>query len=1255
MTQTGPFSLGIDAGNSSVKIAISDSKKNLIYYDYKLHKNKLLQAYKSLYEAIPLEIKNQIEYASVCGAFSVLFCQQGENQTECLVRGAKALFPEAGSIAEIGSQNSIFVAGLKSGAVQLSANKNCASGTGSFFEEQMARLGTKIEDYSDFVRKADSVPRIAGRCSVFAKTDIIHLQQEGESIENILKGLSYSVVNNFKGTIIQNLPIDKPVLFAGGTNKNLGVIEAFKNILHLKDEEFIYGEKSCIISAFGASLFATEKEKPFTALENYLEKKALVQPASPASPSEKLLPPLKEDYPAGDLHPLFPFSKDEPLYLGVDVGSTSTNFVLINQKKEVVDIQYFKTLGNTAAAVQRGYDSLQQRFGKLNIISSGVTGSGRINIAKKFNIPFVHDEITAQSCGTLFLEPDCDTIFEIGGQDAKFISCKNGAVYDFTMNKVCSAGTGSFVEDQAEILGLSAGELGLLALKSKAPALLEQRCTVFMKSSIENQLALGQSLENISAGLCYAVVNNYLHKVVANKKIGNKICFQGGLAYNHGIVAAFKSYFGDRFSITPYFSVTGALGMALLAKEESENQKKSEVKSELLELNKKLFENIQKTTFGLYKDRFDPEKKTVGIPRSLMVYKLFPFAFTYFTSLGFNVKLSDETCEETVRVSQQLVREETCFPIKLMYAHIQELVEAGCDYIFVPSVYTLMHKHSNLKNNYGCLYMQTAVQFIAKNLELEKKGVKLINPLLQMDMGAPHMVKSMLKIGIRLGKNPLLCQKSLMKSGMALKKAQKLQEQDGSQFLQKLSSDDKVLVLITRTYGLIDSVLNMGLPELLQERGCKVITLGNLEGHDVDISEHYKNLYWPFSQHILSGAQIIKNSPNLYAVYLTNHGCGPDTMINHLFAEIMGEKPYLQIEVDEHYSKVGLITRIEAFLLNLNKNQNKEYQQPLPKNIIYEKPCELKKELPLYIPHYEKLSDFTAQALNAAGYKAFVLPPTDQESLSLGKDNTTSKEYISFVSLLGDVLRFARDNPKDGSLKQLLLFQTEGSEADGFYAMVIRSKLNQLGRDDIIIVAPKLEDLIFAEDKLFSEIWKILCKLDKSFEASDSEKENTILLTGDPLVYLNRGVTGEFFEHLKRLPYSFRLSSIREYMLFLWADKLREKKKLDPNVRKPAVSRVARLAGTLPDFKKLRRLSDSSCRLLSGSNIRYRYARRRYSGDKTSAIIEISSLYENAQTILNMGGQGEKPCFTAQFDGNSCNELVEKLEAFLKFSIPENF
>ncbi|MCR4940446.1 MAG: acyl-CoA dehydratase activase [Treponemataceae bacterium] len=1260
MTLEGPFSIGIDAGNASVKIAVADTNKKLIYSAYKLHKNKILDTYKSLLSELEPEIKSNIIYAAASGAFASLFSPKEENQTECLVKGARALYPQAASIAEIGSQNSQFIAGLKSASIQLSANKNCASGTGSFFEEQIARLGTKIEDYSAFVEKADSIPRIAGRCSVFAKTDIIHLQQEGERVENILKGLAYSVVNNFKGTIIQHLPIEKPLLLAGACSKNAGLIAAFKDILALEDSDFIYGPESSILQAFGCSLFALENKRSWKTMEAYLLEKGKerIDGKAPVLKGSVKLAPLKNDYPSENLHPLTPFSASEALYLGIDVGSTSTNFVLLNEKNEVVDIQYFKTLGNTTSAVKRGFDSLEKRFGKLNIVSSGVTGSGRIHIAEKFNIQFVHDEITAQSQGTLFLVPDCDTIFEIGGQDAKFISCKNGIVTDFTMNKVCSAGTGSFVEDQAELLGMTASELGQLALRSESPSLLEQRCTVFMKTSIENKLALGQALEDVAAGLCYAVVNNYLHKVVANKKIGKKICFQGGLAYNQGIVAAFKSYFGQAFSITPYFSVTGALGMALLAKEESRKLQKKEVDKEILELNKKLFDNIQKTTFGLYTGEHNPGKKTIGIPRSLMIYKLFPFAYTYFTSLGFNVKLSGESCEETVRKSQQLVKEETCFPVKLIYGHIQELLEEGCDYIFLPSVYSLMHKNSNLKNNYGCLYMQTAVSCIAENLELEKKGVKLINPVLQMDMGAPHMAKTMLKIGLSLEKNPLLCQRALVKSGMALKKAQKLQEEDGKKFLQRVSSQDKVLVLITRTYGLIDSVLNMGLPQLLLERGCKIITLGNLEGHDVNISEYYKNLYWPFSQHILSGAQIIKNTPNLYALYLTNHGCGPDAMVNHLFAEIMGDKPYLQIEVDEHYSKVGLITRIEAFLLNLNKIQNEKKRAPLPVNLVYESLGQVKKEYPLYIPSYDKLVEYLCKTLEKQGYKAFLLPPTNEESLAIGKDNTTSKEYVSFIALLGDVLKFARDNPKSSEIKQLLLFQTEGGESDGFYAMVIRSKLNMLGRDDIVIIAPKIEELIFAQDREFQAFWQVLAKTDEAFEKEfshkeeyEGEKDSYILITGDPLIYLNKGIRGAFFEYIKELPFYYRLSSLREYMLFLWQDRIRDKSKVGRAELGLARKRINRISKELPDLKKIRRLADSSCPLLVGANIRYRFARRCYVSEKLRAIIELSSVYENAQTILNMKGKASLPCFCAQFDGNEEKELFQKLQAFLKLTL----
>ncbi len=1245
-----PFGIGVDIGNSSIKIAVLNQKK-IVYSDYKIHRNDICGTFLKMVSSIPDSIKTSVKYGSACGIFANLLFDSIENPMECLLKGVTTFFPEAASIAEIGSQNSQFISGLKTGDVKFSGNKNCSAGTGSFFEDQMARLGTKIEDYSDFVRKADSVPRLAGRCSVFAKTDIIHLQQEGEKTENILKGLAYSVVNNFKGTIVQNAPVEKPVFFAGGTSLNLGVIQAFKDVFRLSQDEFIYGNESCIVQACGAALFALEKKQQFS-LEEAVKKNLKVN--QPVSSGKNLLKPLKDCYPKENMHETVPLVPGEPLFLGIDVGSTSTNFVLLNQNNQIVDFQYFKTLGNTVQAVQKGFDSLQERFGKLNIVYSGVTGSGRLNISRKFNIPVVHDEITAQSTGTLFLCPDCDTIFEIGGQDAKFISCKNGMVDDFAMNKVCSAGTGSFIEDQAELLGLSAGELGMKAFDSENPCVLEQRCTVFMKTSISNQLAVGKLLEDICAGLCYAVVNNYLHKVVANKKIGNKICFQGGLAYNHGIIAAFKNYFGDKFSITPYFSVTGALGMALLAKEEAANSKKLENDTKLIELNKALFDNIRKATFGCYKGVFTPGKKTIGIPRSLMIYKLFPFAYTFFSNLGFNVKLSDETCEETVQQSQKLVREETCFPVKLMYAHIQELVDAGSDYIFMPSVYTMMHKFSNLKNNYGCMYMQTAAKFVAENLELEQKGIKLINPVLQMDMGAPHMVKSMLKIGIKLGKNPLLCQKSLLKAGMALKKAEKMQEQDGKNFLQHVSAEDKVLVLITRTYGLIDSVLNMGLPELLIERGCKVITLGNLEGHNVDIAKNYKNLYWPFSQHILSGSHIIRNTPNLYAVYLTNHGCGPDTMISPLFSEIMGDKPYLQIEVDEHYSKVGLITRIEAFLSAISKTENKIYAEQPVKTPVLEDLSDLDKNYPVFIPHYEFISGYICDELCKADFNAQVLSPSDEESLELGKTNTTSKEYVSFISLLGDVLKFEKAHPYSAQKKQLLLFQTEGSETDGFYATVIRSKLDALGRDDIVIVAPKLEQIIFADNELFESFWSVLCKTDRALKGICSSKTNSarLLLTGEPFVMLNKAASSFFTDYLDKKGYVYKFSSICEYMIFLWGDALRFKNKLDADRLKLAVCRLKKLSKDFPQIKKLRRAADSQFKLLSGANARYRYAKRKIAEPDVSAVIEMIPMYENTQTILNMNGEKQQlPCFQALFDGNYNASLYEKLEAFVHYAV----
>jgi len=203
----------------------------------------------------------------------------------------------------------------------------------------------------------------------------------------------------------------------------------------------------------------------------------------------------------------------------------------------------------------------------LRFTAVGVTGSGRERVGKRIGADAVRDEITAQAKGAAHWVPEADTVFEIGGQDSKYISIQNGEVVDFQMNKICAAGTGSFVEEQAARMGIPLAEFGPLALSSEHPASLGERCTVFIETAIASASAEGISRADIAAGLCHSIVQNYLHKVVGSKPVGQHIVLQGGVDYNPGIVAAFQSAYGDRVQVSPVFSISGAYGAALLAQE----------------------------------------------------------------------------------------------------------------------------------------------------------------------------------------------------------------------------------------------------------------------------------------------------------------------------------------------------------------------------------------------------------------------------------------------------------------------------------------------------------------------------------------------------------------------------------------------------------------------------------------------------------------------------------------------------------------
>ncbi len=609
---------------------------------------------------------NRIVHGAVTGSGSAFLTDKEDvspvNEVAAIVEGALLLDKDCASIIEMGGQTAKFITGFTSKdktRVEVSMTSNCSSGTGSFLEEQVSRLGMDIEDYSAHAAKATSIPRIAGRCSVFAKTDITHHQQEGVPREDILAGLAHAVVKNYRSAVMRRLPKTTPMLFVGGVCRNSAITEAMSSVLKLGPEELRTNEHSGMAGAIGAAVLAAQEQLSI----NIRETAGVLAdaPSRHIHMHEDLdLKPLvglgMDDGKGKHITQLLPNSLPVDCWLGIDVGSTSTNLVLIDDRDRILGYRYLRTAGAPVRAVCTGLAELHEEFGdKIRVAGAAATGSGRYMTGRLVGADLVRDEITAQARAAVAIDPSVDTIFEIGGQDSKFIAIEDGVVADFQMNKICAAGTGSFIEEQTKKLGVSLEEIGPTALSATNPTSLGERCTVFMESSIAAHLGQGTDIADLAAGLCYSIVKNYTNRVVGQKRIGRRIFLQGGVAHNQGVVNAFRAVTGRDVTVPPFFSVTGAYGAAILAREKMQTEgltttefkgfaptppdetkaTPSSDKAAGSDFNRK----VQEFIFEGYDDTMDPNRKPWASPR-LFTYGMFPMFYPFFKELGFNVMLS---------------------------------------------------------------------------------------------------------------------------------------------------------------------------------------------------------------------------------------------------------------------------------------------------------------------------------------------------------------------------------------------------------------------------------------------------------------------------------------------------------------------------------------------------------------------------------------------------------------------------------------
>lgn len=1117
------YSIGVDIGSVSVNSIIMSSDNSITkeYYDYSYGKpfHVLRDRLVQIFTDHPKENLKQISFTGSGGQKAVeLIGGTVINEVIAQSTAVSELYPDVKTVIEMGGEDSKLIF-MQNGEIEgqsylsdFAMNSLCAAGTGSFLDQQATRIGVSIDkEFGELSLQSKAPPRIAGRCSVFAKSDMIHLQQIATPVHDIVAGLCFAVARNFKSTLGKGKIINTPVMFQGGVAANVGMIRAFREIFKLTNDDLIVPANYASMGAIGSVLYHQKNPGgyiPFKGLEelnDYLQKAEKTKNSN-LKPLTKRLSTLNRE--------IRDISKEKGLvdvFLGVDVGSLSTNVVLIDQDNQVIARRYLPTASKPLNAIRRGLAEIGDEIGdRVNVMAAGSTGSGRYLTGDFIGADTIQNEITAQATATIAFNPEVDTIFEIGGQDSKYIHIEKGVVIDFEMNKVCAAGTGSFLEEQAEKLDINIKEeFEHLGFQGQHPSKLGERCTVFMESDLNSYLQKGDKKENLIAGLAYSTVQNYINRVVRDKPIGDHIYFQGGVTNNKAVVAAFEEITGKKIHIPPHFDVTGAIGAAILAREKMKNGKKTrfkgfdiskasfktdkfvckkcsnhcEIRRVKIEGEKPLFyggicdmweieerkgkgidipnlfeERVQMLLKG-YIPKEPSGKTTIGIPRALSIfYQQFPFWRNFFEILGFEVVLSDDSDKKMLNTSIEMMTAETCLPVELVHGHVNDLLEKKVDFVFLPFVVNTKAEADNKTSNSNCPWIQSHPFMVKAALDMHKDLNKLLIPTLHLKYFNTAFQQEMTDfMKEQFGISKAKTKKAIKFADAAQEVFEARLSVRGKEVMANLPEDKMSFVILGRPYNTCDPMQNLSLVEKLIGMDMLPIPVDFLPWQDENIFDTYPNMYWPNGRKILSASRIVGKTKNLNAIYLGNFRCGPDTFIQHYVKKEINNKPYLHLEVDEHSADAGMITRIEAFVDSLQGAFRSNSKPKVVKDHTQNPAPDLTGRT-LYFPYARDVIYAFPAACKSVGIQAEVLPMQNELDLEIGRKHTNGQECFPMIATTGSFIRKLMEPGIDPKKVAFFMPDHNGPCRFGHYNRLQRIIFNKLGYHDVEIIQPSNDD-----------------------------------------------------------------------------------------------------------------------------------------------------------------------------------------------------
>ncbi len=967
--------LGIDIGSLTLSMVLLEEGRIVARHSC-AHEGRPGPLVKSLVDRAPFF---PWECAGVTGSLAGAGKGIIDN-TLATIEGARRLLPTCGNLIAMGGQSfSLILLDGDGRYIEHVSNPPCASGTGSFLEQQAERLGLGIQDFAERAAAfSGEIPRIATRCAVFAKTDIVHAMQEGYCLDAICAGLCEGIARSMLDMLLKGRRLSPPVGLVGGVALNEKIVQTIGRILGMT---VAVPEDCQYAGALGAALLGSDATL------------GDLHPARGGRAVRQPLPSVLADYPSldgfdvslrDDVEVFRPRERPDGdgFFLGIDIGSTSTKAVLVGADGKIGDGFYTRTSGDPVGAVQRLLTAVEGVRGgdAPRLLGVATTGSGRSIIRHVFQADREMNEITAHAKAAVFLRPDVDTIIEIGGQDSKFTRIRDGEVYFSTMNYVCAAGTGSFIEEQAKRLGASLADFSDMALSEPAP-FTSDRCTVYMERDLAALVGEGWPRETLAAAVLHSVRDNYLSKVVGKSALGETIVFQGATARNKALVAAFEQHLGKPLHVSPWCHLTGAVGAALLCREEGlaasrflwetgpialESEEcrlcanhcrltvmdrgglrsgwgmkcgreyadrkplrpagRTSSVSSIMERFQEAMQPLYQPPEALSQSAQRRKSISIGVPRSLYNVSYEPLWHSFLSRLGFSVAGSDQRTGAR-EAGTELVNSDFCAPMVLSHGHVRRLVDAGADFVFLPAVENSAEGLEPIRSTFRrrdsdcafCYYSQYMPSVVGK-LPAFPVSERLISPLLPLRERSPEETSGLLHDALA-AKVPGLTREETQQAFTEANALFTAARTRLAGSFQRAGNDESGLriLLLGRPYVVFDESLSLSLPQTFEELGAAVFWQEelDLQGFALTYGAQYlERMHWHYGKLIVRAAEFAARTENLFPVFLTCFRCSPDSFLMSYVKDILTHfgKPFLFLQLDSHASDVGYLTRIEAAL-----------------------------------------------------------------------------------------------------------------------------------------------------------------------------------------------------------------------------------------------------------------------------------------------------------------------------------------------------